>query len=79
MTRHKDGYAVARWIYDAQGSPIEQTFYDVAGKPCLNSDGVAGWKSEFDEQGREIKRSFFGVDGEPRVLSSRFALLKGGD
>ena len=43
------------------------------GKPCLNVDKFAGWKSLFDERGNETSRAFFGADGKPCCSINRIA------
>ena len=65
---HKDGYAKFTRKYDERGNEIEEAYFGIDGKPCLDNEEVASVKSQFDENNQEIRREFFGLDGKPCVL-----------
>ena len=61
----RDGYALFRARYDAQGCLVEKSFHGPDERPVVIKLGFALLRSKCDEQGREIERAHFGVSGEP--------------
>ena len=50
---------------DAKGRDIKITFFNAAGKPAANGEGVYGYKLERDDSGRIIQLVNLGRDGQP--------------
>ncbi|OLE55150.1 MAG: hypothetical protein AUG51_04650 [Acidobacteria bacterium 13_1_20CM_3_53_8] len=50
---------------DAKGYDTKVTFFDAAGKPAANGEGVYGYKLEHDDAGRALQFVNLGPDGQP--------------
>lgn len=71
-TFDKAGVSKAEMKYDSCGNEIGRRFFDVDNRPCLNTDGVAGWKIERTAGGEIKKWTNLGLNGEP-VISNGYA------
>lgn len=58
--------------YDNKGNVVRKRFYGSDRKPCLSTEGIAGYHATFDSDGREMSRRFFGIDGAPASVNGRF-------
>ena len=45
--------------YNEQNKLIEEAYFDVYEKPCLNQDSVAKTIMKYDERGNQIEMSFY--------------------
>lgn len=59
-----DGYAEMKRKYDAQGNPIEDTYYDVNENPVENKEGIAKIVRKYDENGNVIEEKHFNLSGK---------------
>ena len=64
------GYSQVRTTYDVRENIVEKAYLDEKGALVLNSEGIAGWKSEFDLRGNEIRGTYFGVDAQRSARGS---------
>ncbi len=58
-----NGVAIVTLGRNERGDVVATAFLSPAGKPALNADGIAGFKSTWDDAGNEIERTELGVDG----------------
>ncbi len=72
----KEGYALMKREYDAAGNCIRSSFFDTAGKPCLQqTKGCASWTTRYDAQKRPIEQSYYDLEGKPCLSSGGYARM----
>lgn len=59
------GYAEGRRKLSDSGAILEDSFYGVDGKPCVNLMGFASIRYEYDSRGNITAMTNLGVDGQP--------------
>ena len=62
---HKEGYAKARWTYNARGKVARKEFFDAQDRLVPLVYGYAIRRYTYDNLGRETLRTFFDVHGDP--------------
>jgi len=50
-----------------------RAFFDVDGKPTLDTDGGAEYRYTFDDRGNIKETECFGVDGKPALTKAGYA------
>lgn len=54
LVRCASGFAEVRSRYDAAGNLLEERFFNAIGDPCVNEEGVFGYRYGYDAQGVRI-------------------------
>ena len=69
----KEGYAIARYTYDAFGNLTRQSYFDAAGQPVFHQDGYHAADMEWSPEGNCASVKLTGPDGQPVVSQFGFA------
>ena len=67
--RMQTGVAGFREKIDAGGRIVQRMFADADGNPCLDRNGVAGWKIEYNERGQQVRITNLAPDGKSLMVS----------
>ena len=67
--RMQTGVAGFREKIDAGGRIVQRMFTDADGKPCLDRNGVAGWKVDYNERGQQVRVANLAPDGKSLMMS----------
>ena len=61
----EEGFAIARYAYNALGNCTEVSTYDSQDRPCNRAKGYARKTAKYDYHGRITEESYFDVKGKP--------------